>query len=296
MAQEFPNELTIYIWPKGQPEYPNGHAAFKVRVEYQGADVCNLDDGEDVGSDPRGGWGGGMFVSIIHERLKLQKRTPQTQLSLVHAAPYKVKVPILGFYGSTWGLIRGMISEYLSQRIALLRKPSVVAVATVFKDAGADLFQPPPGALGFMVPEELLLWAEAVRAEVGELNQKAESLRECFQRNAHAKNFVTDGSSLLTPREWKELSNKHVKNTLIRSDQVQKMDNLVERYHRADTLAQRFTALKKLFETIYHYNVTRGQTSDRGSAVLCLAKNVLAVVRQIGAAQTAMSLYQGRGN
>jgi len=271
-------DLTLYFWHQGNPHYPSGHAAFRLRIDGEEM-VLNYDEPEDFDRVKLRALP--MYkLTDKNEWLKAQKRSEVEQRMLVEMAPVKVKIPISGNDPDVFGLWRKDPSDYKWNRTFDVNINSVHSVARILDQAGGWVYvQRPVEPRDINLPR-LVVWARAVNLRVSEINHKVEELRRAIDRNVTARSYrLNNDRIMMSEKQWKELSNKDTGFSLVRSEGVRQMDRLVARYHQQTSVPHHLGVLAELIDTIHDYNQTRGVESNRQSSVLVLAKHAITVAK-----------------
>ncbi|MEI8021085.1 MAG: hypothetical protein WCH39_22960 [Schlesneria sp.] len=126
-------------------------------------------------------------------------------------------------------------------------------------------------------PFTLEQWIMNLLARIDDLNRKNTELKTMIERNINVRNRPA-ANHLMTSDEWKELSNKDMGGSIIRSDRIRKLDKLVamnQKSARNVTLTVR--VLAEMMDIITDYMAQRGD-SMRSNAVMALGKQVIEVV------------------
>jgi hypothetical protein len=277
------HDLTLYFWNPGNLNYPNGHAAFRVRLGTQEL-VFNYDEAADVDPVKR------RNVLDVYARLKLQRRSEQEQHALIGTATHKVKIPLINGGDKPWGLFPKTQSAYQERRAYSLTDGSISGVGEILDMSGARIFAKPPDRFARLNLGQLITWARAVQMRIDRLNEMTGELLKEIDHNAAARNYkfpadLRGPGRVISAADWRELSNRDVSNSVIRSSGIRKIDNLLTSYHGASGVSaiwDRLGILAELFEAIWEYNREKGSESARQTAVLTLASNIIGFMRQGG--------------
>ena len=98
-----------------------------------------------------------------------------------------------------------------------------------------------------------------------------------IDRNVNVRNRPPV-THLMRSQEWKELSNKDVSNSLIRSERIRRLDKLVAlNQESARNVGQTARVLAAMIDVIVDYMKERGDSM--GSNAVLLAKQVIEVVK-----------------
>jgi hypothetical protein len=282
VSRTFNKEMTIYLWPKGHFKYPKGHAALK--ASDGGASVSvNFGETSEGVDHQRRNIEQRDKTRAIDDRARnlLRQQSGQDNKLLFQTALRKLKLPFLGS-DSPWGLILWELQDF--ERRAFRQQhefPSSCSyVADQLHAIGAASYVPPHYETykGTMWdPFTLEQWVMNLQARIDDLNRKNKELMTMIERNINVRNRSAV-THLMTSDEWKELSNRDMGGSIIRSDRIRKLDKLVamnQKSARNVTLTVR--VLAEMMDIITDYMAQR-RDSMRSNAVMALGKQVIEVV------------------
>lgn len=270
MAQQFDNEMTIYMWPFGNPNYRYGHAAYRIR--YQGrVKIFNRDGDDHKHFSP-----GDYRAQMAHKKqLEQNQRSPQEQERLIHTAVTKAKFPIMPCAQILWGLPGAEWSTIELKQHQTMAQVTPSQVAQQLENMGADVFADPPySTLQRWDVTFLERWCNAIRERIDRLNRKSKELELKLGLHYgvhHARRKKV--TAVMSPEEWKELSKG---GSFVRSPLIQKLDRLIVRAN-STVHKIKIQVMAEMLEVVLQY-LEESKTGTRSNAVFMLGEQILDVI------------------
>ncbi len=250
MAKEFNQEMTIYLWPIGNPYYPVGHAAFKVNNGSEKKFFNYLIDAEtrdEIELLRKQSNRSNMYTRTRPLEQRLRENEVEKRM-VEHTAPLKFKIPFIGTSG--WGILlwNGMLAYEHTAASRASARSSCGYVAALIESACADAYAQPPYSTMLRWDTPILeRWARAIRQRIDDLNRKSEQVDQfCSAHFTLSKEQFS--SSLMTATEWKNLCNQYWGSLLIHSGRRKKLDKLVQEH--ASTKNRQREAIRNLAEIL----------------------------------------------